>query len=245
MAQPFETDNRIAVAATLEEVWQAITTGPGVDSWFMGRNEVEPRVGGTARTVLPGFTMESTVTAWEPPNRFSHRTDEGEDGTLHAFEWQIEDRGEGTTDVRWIHNGFLGGEWEAEYDALKEGDPAMLFKLGQFLTYFRGRTATSIDAFGPSVAGRDPGWTVFREPLGLTGSEAIDGTVRLTPEGLEPIEGVVDYLSPNIFGLRSEDGLYRFIRGFQDTVVVGHHIFTAVDETTQEAWGSWLTRTFG
>jgi hypothetical protein len=32
-------------------VWEAIATGPGLDSWFMGRNEVEPREGGTVRIV--------------------------------------------------------------------------------------------------------------------------------------------------------------------------------------------------
>ena len=37
------------VHATPEEVWQAIATGPGIDSWFMGRNEVEPGEGGRPR----------------------------------------------------------------------------------------------------------------------------------------------------------------------------------------------------
>jgi uncharacterized protein YndB with AHSA1/START domain len=45
MAHPFEIRNEIEVDATPEEVWEAIATGPGVDSWFMGRNEVEPRQG--------------------------------------------------------------------------------------------------------------------------------------------------------------------------------------------------------
>jgi hypothetical protein len=47
-------------------VWEAIATGPGIDSWFMGRNEVEPREGGRARMTLAGHTQESTVAAWEP-----------------------------------------------------------------------------------------------------------------------------------------------------------------------------------
>ncbi|HET9722312.1 MAG TPA: SRPBCC domain-containing protein, partial [Actinomycetota bacterium] len=40
MAHRFEIDKTIEVGATPEQVWQAITTGPGLDSWFMGRNEV-------------------------------------------------------------------------------------------------------------------------------------------------------------------------------------------------------------
>ncbi len=43
MAHPFELSYEIEVDASPKEVWEAIATGPGVDSWFMGRNEIEPR----------------------------------------------------------------------------------------------------------------------------------------------------------------------------------------------------------
>ena len=54
MAHPFELTHEIEVDASPEEVWEAIATGPGVDAWFMGRNEIEPRDGGATRMVLPG-----------------------------------------------------------------------------------------------------------------------------------------------------------------------------------------------
>lgn len=38
MAHPLELKHEIEVYAP-EEVWDAIATGPGMDSWFMGRNE--------------------------------------------------------------------------------------------------------------------------------------------------------------------------------------------------------------
>ena len=97
MAHPFEVRKEIEVDATPEEVLEAITTGPGLDSWFMGRNEVEPREGGTVRMTLPAWTLESTVTVWDPPNRFVTRTSEGEDGRLMTFEYVIEGRGGGRT----------------------------------------------------------------------------------------------------------------------------------------------------
>ena len=34
--------------------------------------------------------------------------------------------------------------------------------------------------------------------------------VRLTPEGLEPLDGVVDYVRPNFVGIRTADALYCF-----------------------------------
>jgi uncharacterized protein YndB with AHSA1/START domain len=247
MAYPFEVSKDIEVDATPEEVWDAIASGPGLDSWFMGRNEVEPREGGTVRMTLPAWTLESTVTVWDPPNRFVTQTSEGEDGRLMTFEYVIEGRGGGRTVLRFVHSGFLAGDdWETEYDALKSGDPMYIHKLAQYLTYFRGRTATPVDVYGPQVADRDHAWEVLRDGLGLAGAVAEGDRVRLTPDGLPAIEGVVDYESPDTLGVRSSDGLYRFVYGLGGTVVVGHHIFANdVDQQkTERAWQSWLTGLF-
>ena len=116
MAHPFELTHEIEVDASPEEVWDAIATGPGVDAWFMGRNEIEPRVGGATRMAFRGMSEETTVTAWEPPTRFASRTPQGEDGALHAFEYIVEGRDRGSTVVRWVHSGFLGENWEKEYE---------------------------------------------------------------------------------------------------------------------------------
>jgi uncharacterized protein YndB with AHSA1/START domain len=246
MAHPFELTNEIEVDATPEEVWDAIATGPGVDAWFMGRNDIEPREGGATRTAMPGWTMEAAVTAWEPPTRLAEQSPEGEDGSFHAFEYIVEGREKGSTVVRWVHNGFLGDDWEAEYEGLSEGDPMYFHKLAQYLTYFRGRRATPVNVFGPHVANREHAWEVFRHSLGLTGPVAVGQQVRLTPEGLPAMQGVVDYLSPSFLGLRTDDGLYRFMHTFDASVGVGHHIFTeGLDqEETEQAWASWLAKLF-
>ncbi|MDG4788001.1 hypothetical protein O7626_19000 [Micromonospora sp. WMMD1102] len=61
-AHEFELIHDITVPATPEQVWAAIATGPGIDSWFMGRNEVEPREGGTASMTMFGNTEGATIT---------------------------------------------------------------------------------------------------------------------------------------------------------------------------------------
>lgn len=244
MARPFKVRTEIETDATPEQAWEAITTGPGMDAWFMGRNEVEPRMGGSARTTIPGFTLESTVTGWDPPRRFLLETAEAEDGRFMAFEYLIEGRG-GKTLIRFVHSGFLpDDDWEQEFEALKTGDPAYLQKLGQYLNYFRGRTATPIAAFGPQVE-RDRAWTVFKKALGLTG-EAVEGSrVQSNLEGLPPIDGVVDYVSPDFLGVRTSDALYRFIHGLGGSVVLGHHIFSKVDQkATERAWQTWVDHAF-
>ena len=48
MAHRFEITQDLEVGVTPEQVWEAIATGRGMDSWFMGQSEVEPREGGRA-----------------------------------------------------------------------------------------------------------------------------------------------------------------------------------------------------
>jgi uncharacterized protein YndB with AHSA1/START domain len=241
MGKAFEIVNEIEVGATPEQAWQAVATGEGMDAWFMGRNEVEPREGGKTRTITPGFAEEATVTTWDPPNRFAYRTDEAEDGAFMSFEYRIDRQDKGNTAIRWIHSGVLGGDWEAEYEAMNEGDTAYFHKLGQYLTYFFGRKATPVDVFGPDLPDREQAWRLIREGLGLPGSVAVDEKVRLTPEGIAPIEGIVEWVSPSFLGVRSDDALYRFIHAFYGPVMVGHHIFSNVDQKKEEAaWKSWM-----
>ncbi len=55
MTHPFEVRNEFTVDATPDEVWQAITSGPAVDSWLMGRSEIDSASKTTTfRHVRPG-----------------------------------------------------------------------------------------------------------------------------------------------------------------------------------------------
>ena len=249
MAHEFEIARDIDVDASPERVWEAIATGPGWDSWFMGRNEIEPRQGGTVRWSIGGFTAESTVTAWDPPRRFVSTGTEGPDGSMHRFDYRIDEREGGGSTIRYVHSGMLGGDWEAEYEAMSEGDPMYLAKLAEYITYFSGRFATPIDAQGPNVPDgkREQVLETFRRALGLSGSVAEGDRVHLTPEGFDPIDGVIDCVSPSFLGARSSDAIYRFIYGFDGTTMVGHHLFSEdVDQQQAEgAWASWLGRVFG
>ena len=93
MGHHFEDHEEAELQATPEQVWEAIATGPGIDSWFMGRNQVEPGEGGTVRTSFGGYAPESTVTAWEPLKRLAYHSGEAPDGRFVAYEFLIEGRG--------------------------------------------------------------------------------------------------------------------------------------------------------
>ncbi len=59
-------------------------------------------------------------------------------------------------------------------------------------------------------------------------------------------DGVVDFVNPDAIGVRTDDALYGFIRGFQGTLVVGHHLFASnVDAGDAEcAWRARVDQLF-
>jgi uncharacterized protein YndB with AHSA1/START domain len=245
MGHEWEDRKQAEVDATPEQVWEAIATGPGIDSWFMGRNEVEPGENGTVRMAFGGYTPESRVTAWEPGRRFAYRTPESDDGRFIAYEFLIEGREGSSTVLRLAASGFLpGDDWEAEFDAMTKGGEMYFRTLVHYLTYFAGRTATPVTAFGPPVDDWPHAWTALRAALGLGATPAEGDPVRIAPAGLPPVDGVVDFVNPHCVGVRTSDALYRFVQGFFGTWVGIHHIFSpGIDqEQTESAWQGWLTK---
>jgi uncharacterized protein YndB with AHSA1/START domain len=245
MGREWEQHDDVEVDATPQQVWDAIATGPGYDSWYMGRTEVEPGEGGAVRTDLGGYVMKSTITAWEPLRRFAYRGDETPDGRFIAFEFLIEGREQGSTVVRLVTNGFLpGDDWEAEYDAMRKGGAMYFATLVAYLTHFAGRTATPITVAGPMVPDRRGVFNRVPAALGLPAEPTVGTRVRVTPHGLPAIDGVVDFVNPDAIGLRTADALYRFVGGFFGPMIVTHHVFAeGVDrKETEQAWRSWLAR---
>jgi len=247
MPKAFEIASELEVDATPEQVWDAIGTGRGWDSWFMGRNEVEGGEGGLTTFSLGGFTQEATLTAWEPPTHFRSRSAEAPDGGFHQFDYRVEGRADGPTSVRYVHSGVLGGDdWEREYEAMGEGDPAYFRKLVEYLTYFGGRYATPISAFGPNVGDRADVMETYRRALGIPLDASLGDRVHVAPEGLGSADGVVDEVTESFLGVRTDDAMYRFIRGYEGSTIVNHHLFAeGVDQASEEsAWTGWLRRTF-
>jgi uncharacterized protein YndB with AHSA1/START domain len=248
MSYAFTIDDEIDVESTPDEVWRAITVGPCIDSWFMGRNELEPYVGGTMRTDFGGFVMNSTVTLWEPPKRFAYRASDGQDGAFMELDWRIDARVGGGSTVHFTHRGSLAGEdANAEYDALKHGDPMYVRKLARYLEFFSGQTATrNIAAQGPRVPDHKRFWATLKRALGLGDTVREWDPVHAALDGLGIIDGVVDYVTPQFLGVRTSTGLFRFIHGLDGMVAVEHHDFARSEkgQSSVGAWQEWLGKAF-
>lgn len=102
MGHQFAQHHEAEVPASPDEVWAAIATGPGIDSWFMGRNEVKAGAGGTVRTVFGEYTPELEITGWDPAHRFAYTSGQAPDGRFIAHEFLIEGRAGGSTVLRTV-----------------------------------------------------------------------------------------------------------------------------------------------
>lgn len=245
MPREFELRKEVELDATPEQVWEAIATGPGISAWFMGPHEIEPGVGGQMSLTIGEFHETSTISAWEPGKRLAYQTPDGPDGTFHAMEYLIEARDGGSTVLRFVHSGFLSDDWGPEYEAMTGyGWDKYLHTLAKYLKHFTGRPATFVYATGPALPEGQDAWAKLLGALGLTEPLTNGDRVRMTPEGFDPIDGVVDYAVPGyreLLGVRGPDALYRF-QGEGGRIVVAHHAF-AGDDTA--AWRDWLNRVFG
>ncbi len=246
MGRPFQQREAAEVPATPDEIWAAIATGPGIDSWFMGRTDVRPGAGGTVRTVLGGYAPELGVTAWEPAQRFAYRSGEAPDGRVIAYEFLIEGRAGGSTVLRTVTSGFLpGDDWAEEFEAMTLGGELYFRTLVEYLTHFAGRFAVPVTAFGP------PGTTWTRDralicrALGLPGDAKEGDRTRLSAaETSADVDGVVYYANAHTIGVRTRDALYRFMRGFGKPAMAAHELFAADADPirAERAWEAWLSQ---
>ena len=185
MGHPFEQRSQAEVPATPDEVWAAIASGPGIDSWFMGHSEVQPGANGRVRTVFGEYAPELDVTAWDPARRFAYRSGEAPDGRFIAYEFLIEGRAGGSTVLRTVTSGFLpGDDWAEEFEAMTLGGEMYFRTLVEYLTYFAGRFAAPVTAFGP------PGTTWSRDrallcrALGLPETAQPGDQARVTDDAI-------------------------------------------------------------
>lgn len=232
MGHEFESVDELHVAATPEQAWAAIATGSGIDSWFMGRNEVSP--GQTVRTAFGGYTPEHAISAWEPEKRLAYGSGQ-EDGRSIAYEFLIEARDQGSTVLRVTASGFLpGDDWADEYEAMTKGNALFFHTLKTYLTHFAGRPATPVTAFGPMITNWPHTRAKLTTAIGQNGDRA-----RFAPAGLAPIDGVIYFENDDTIGIRTNDAMYRFLRGFRGPVMACHLLFS--QQETDQAWQAWLT----
>jgi hypothetical protein len=174
---------------------------------------------------------------------------ESPDGTFNALDYTIEARAGGTAHLRYVHSGILADEWEDQYDAIAGHTDFYLHTLGQYLEHFNGRPVTyvgqpSSGIDGPEAAAAPDAMDALRAALGIPADAQVGDPVHASLGEAGPLDGVIDYATPEFLGVRAADGLYRFFgRNHYGSVVgMSAHLFVdGVDAAAQEtALKEWL-----
>ncbi|TDP97482.1 SRPBCC family protein [Labedaea rhizosphaerae] len=241
MGKDFIFEETLEVSASPEQVWEAIATGPGIDSWFMGKNSVEGST--TVRQAFGEYEPEMPVTAWDPPNRLRYGVPAGPDGRFVAFEFLVQGRDTGSTVLRVVNSGFLpGDDWAEEFEAMTLGGQLFWTTLTTYLNHFAGRFATPMTIFGPAVDDWPTAWDSLGKAMNLTGRPASGDRVKFDVDGVGSVEGEVYLANKAVVGIRTEDAFYRFMEGFHGPLIASHSCFGEVDaDAAHQAWLTWMT----
>jgi uncharacterized protein YndB with AHSA1/START domain len=135
-------DLTIDIDATLDEVWQALTTGEGIARWFGPYAAVTPGEGGSVSIGWdPNEMWDTPITVWEPLRRMQTASEmPSKDGRVVrlAVDYYLEARG-GRVRVRLVHSGFDdSGSWDDYIDGLDAGWTFFLYNLKYALERHRG-----------------------------------------------------------------------------------------------------------
>ncbi|HEY4098297.1 MAG TPA: hypothetical protein VGM33_22425 [Baekduia sp.] len=242
MSREFEVIRDVDLPAAPDDVWTATTAANAAWQFPTG---MEIAAGAAPPEGSP-------VTTWDPPHHFVVRM-EAPDGSFNALEYVIEARAGGTAHLHYVHSGILADEWEDQYDAIGGHTDFYLHTLGQYLEHFNGRTVTyvgqpSSGIEGPETAGTPDAMNTLRAALGVSPDARVGDPVHATLGAAGPLDGTIDYATPEFLGVRTADGLYRFFgRNHYGSVVgmSGHLFADGVDAAAQEAaLKAWLDEVY-
>lgn len=186
----------IEVEGTVEEVWAAIATGPGISSWYVP-HEVDGREGGRAWASFgPGMDVDGRVAEWDPPHRVVF--DSGTPGEGLAFEWLVEAKEGGSCVVRLVNSGFSeGDEWDDYYDAMTEGWGIFLANLQLHCKHFMGQHGHASLPMASWPGPRDDTWNRLTSELGIDSSPEIGETIVVAGQDTPPLTGTVVAATPH------------------------------------------------
>jgi hypothetical protein len=172
----FDCSREVILPAAPEHVWDAVATKEGNAGWLFP-NDVDP---GAARQ-------------WKPPAHLHIRQEHGD--SFNDLNFVIEDRGDGTTALRYAHTGTFPPEnFEAENDQIQQHTDFYLHTLGEYVAHFSGRPVAYIGEVpggiqGPGSSVAPDGFARLKAALGLAGDVRQGDEVSLVAMTIHAFDG--------------------------------------------------------
>ena len=160
----------IAISASVDAVWNALTDANELTRWFPPEARVEPGAGGSMwRAWQSGEEVEERIDRWEPN---THLRTVGLTGAWNgiATDYYLTSRG-GTTVLRVVSSGFgVDAEWDSLYDAFGGGWDFELRGLRHYLEHHAGTPRQIALVHGRRPATAAQSWRRLLGPGGWMGT---------------------------------------------------------------------------
>ena len=214
-------ETEVEIQASPEEVWEAIATGPGIKSWFMGmESEFDERVGGEVRTKMGEEMVPiAKVTAWDPPN---HLATEGENAfgpgsPKIAYEWTVEAKEGGKCVMRMVQTLFTEDDtWDTQVGDTEAGWPAFFHVLRNYVERHAGEPSGVVQAMGPVSGSKGEAFERLTGALGIE-TLANGASITCSVDGAPAFSGEVE----DVVHGRSDRIMIRLEQPFAGTGWIG------------------------
>lgn len=187
--------HEIEIAASSQEVWNAITDPNEIRKWFDDVAELEPREGGTFRFAGEGLASEpSRIEVWDPPRRFKVASPPtpppggggSPEAAAQSFDYTIESRGDRCV-LRLTHSGIpADASWDPYYDGTNNGWATVFRTMRHIVEEKVGQDVKKVTVFGGSDLSIRELWArvfgkggVFEEIADLATEDRFDITTSL------------------------------------------------------------------
>ena len=235
MTTQFHCAREIDLPAGASEVWRAVATTEGLAAWLFP---------------MPIPALGEGVTTWEPPHHLAIRMERGE--WFNELDYTIDEH-HGASTLRYVHRGVFVDNTDTQEAGIQQHTDFYLHTLSQSLEFFTGRRATFVGEVpngiqGPASSAGPDRFDRLKAALGLDPDGRAGDPVRLTPRGVDVLDGVVDYLTANFLGVRTSTALWRFFgrNAFGQPVGMAIHLFDDGDpDAMSTRWQSWLDEAVG
>jgi uncharacterized protein YndB with AHSA1/START domain len=137
----YRAERSYEVAASPEQVWDAIATADGIAAWMVP-TKLDPQIGGEVSFDIGDFTSTGVVTDYTPNHRFAYEEPwpligDHDFSTVAplATEFLVESLSGGSCVIRVVSSSYgSGADWEQEFfDEMAEGWFEMLDNLPVYL----------------------------------------------------------------------------------------------------------------
>ncbi len=239
----------VVVEGTVNEVWQAIATGPGISSWYVPHRFEEQAGAAASVSFGPGVDVEGRVAEFDPPHRIVFDGGEGVEG--FSFEWMVEVLDETSCTVRLINSGFgTSDEWDAQFDGMSEGWRMFLSNLQVHLREFSGQAAVANLPTAMWPLDPAPAWARLTHDLGIPAAPKVGDAVTVAAPDAPPLSGVVTDVAATRLTLHLEQPAPGTAlvtaegAGGQSSMSVWSYLYgdkgRAASKGNHEAWQAWL-----